>query len=253
MARVIHGDALRVLSGMDSRAVHGVFCDPPYSSGGAFRGDRMGGTSAKYGGEHFEDFAGDTRDQRGFLAWCSLWLAEAWRVAKDGAPIAVTIDWRQLPTMTDALQAGGWSWRGIVPWSKTLAARPQLGQPRNQCEYVLWGSKGPLAVYDGAPAIPGLFEQYLHANQKQHQADKPVALWRMLLAMVRPGGTVLDPFAGSGSLGVACALEGLDYIGVEVSEHWCGYARERIRAEGHLGVSVEAMRAGQGSLFEEEE
>jgi site-specific DNA-methyltransferase (adenine-specific) len=111
------GDALRVLQELPDASVDAVITDPPYSSGGQYRGDRAGfSTAAKYvrGGTGIArpDFSGDNRDQRGFAYWCALWMSEALRVARPGSPICVFTDWRQLPTTTDSLQAGGGSGAG---------------------------------------------------------------------------------------------------------------------------------------------
>lgn len=70
------GDCLEVLPTLHD--VDALITDPPYSSGGMVRGDRMQATRDKYQStgvkvEH-PDFTGDNRDQRGFLAWASLWL-----------------------------------------------------------------------------------------------------------------------------------------------------------------------------------
>jgi site-specific DNA-methyltransferase (adenine-specific) len=43
-----------------------------------------------------------------------------------------------------------------------------------------------------------------------------------------PGGTVLDPFCGSGSTGVAAILEGFDFIGIDLDSDYCEIARARI-------------------------
>ena len=43
-----------------------------------------------------------------------------------------------------------------------------------------------------------------------------------------PGGTVLDPFMGSGSTGKACAYEGFDFIGIDQSAEYVEIARARI-------------------------
>ena len=65
----------------------------------------------------------------------------------------------------------------------------------------------------------------------KHPTVKPLALMRWLLRLVTPpGGTVLDPFAGSGSTGVAAALEGFDFIGMEQEAEFAATARERIGA-----------------------
>jgi len=52
-----------------------------------------------------------------------------------------------------------------------------------------------------------------------------------LVRLVTPvGGTVLDPFMGSGSTGKACVLEGFDFIGIEKNEEYCEIAKARIDA-----------------------
>ena len=45
------------------------------------------------------------------------------------------------------------------------------------------------------------------------------------------GGTVLDPFAGSGSTGVAAVRIGRDFIGIEKDERYCEIARQRISSD----------------------
>lgn len=97
-----HGECLDVLRSLPDASVDAVITDPPYSSGGQFRGDRMADTTTKYvqSGTDIQraNFSGDNRDQRAFSYWCALWLSECLRVAKDGAPIVLFTDWRQLPT-----------------------------------------------------------------------------------------------------------------------------------------------------------
>src|SRR5207247_3917315 len=66
-----------------------ILTDPPYSSGGAFRGDRVKETTAKYVSTHSANkeipaFEGDVRDQRSFSLWTALWSSEAWRVGVEG-------------------------------------------------------------------------------------------------------------------------------------------------------------------------
>lgn len=63
-----------------------------------------------------------------------------------------------------------------------------------------------------------------------HPTVKPVALMRYLVRLTRTptGGTVLDPFCGSGTTGMACELEGRDFIGVDLNPDYCELARARI-------------------------
>jgi len=243
---VIHqGDSLAILRTLPDASIDALVTDPPYSSGGMFRGDRTKSTGDKYvhalnGIEGRADFMGDNRDQRSFGYWCALWLSECRRVAKPGALCAIFTDWRQLPSMTDAVQAGGWLWRGIVPWNKTEGARPQKGWFRAQCEYLVVGANGVPAMLDptgktDAPALPGFFTCTV-GRDNEHQTQKPVDLMRWILAITPPGGTVLDPFAGSGTTGVAALLEGRRFIGCELSDHYAAIARRRCMMAAHQGT-----------------
>jgi DNA modification methylase len=62
---------------------------------------------------------------------------------------------------------------------------------------------------------------------------------RYLCRLVTPkGGTVLDPFMGSGSTGRGAIREGFDFIGIEISEEYCSIARKRIHADAPLFSDV---------------
>jgi site-specific DNA-methyltransferase (adenine-specific) len=215
--RLFHGDSLALLRSMPDRSVDAVITDPPYSSGGQYRGDRMAATSTKYQSSDaakMPDFSGDNRDQRSWGYWSTLWLSECRRIARPGAPIVVFSDWRQLPTATDVLQSAGWLWRGIACWDKTQGARPQVGRFKAQCEYMAWGSNGPMPMVAGRPCLPGCF-RHVSPRKRQHMTQKPLQLMVEVLGIVPPGGTVLDPFMGSGTTGEAARLLGLPFIGIE--------------------------------------
>lgn len=66
-------------------------------------------------------------------------------------------------------------------------------------------------------------------GRNHHPTVKPLSLMRYLCRMVTPpGGTVLDPFTGSGSTGIAALREGFGFIGCERSEEYLEIARARI-------------------------
>jgi len=64
-----------------------------------------------------------------------------------------------------------------------------------------------------------------------HPTVKPTALMQYLVRLVTPvGGTVLDPFMGSGSTGIGAKLEGFGFIGIELDESYVAIAKARISA-----------------------
>jgi site-specific DNA-methyltransferase (adenine-specific) len=66
-------------------------------------------------------------------------------------------------------------------------------------------------------------------EDNNHPTVKPTELMRYLVRLVTPpGGTVLDPFMGSGSTGKACLLEGFDFIGIEKEEAYYEIAVRRL-------------------------
>lgn len=231
--RVERGDAMGLLVAMPDDCVDAVVTDPPYSSGGAFRSDRAGGARAKYlttgsaGLDRLPEFYGDNRTERGLLLWSTLWLAECWRVTRPGGALAVFCDWRSLPTFSDAIQAGGWSWRGIGVWRKPQAkSRPTMGGLWNDTEYVLWASKGARAAGE---CLPGVGECAAPASQHRlHATEKPQDILVDLVRFAPPGGVVLDPFAGSGSTAVAAATRGRSSISFELSAEYVAIIRRRL-------------------------
>jgi len=66
--------------------------------------------------------------------------------------------------------------------------------------------------------------------QNFHPTVKPIELMRRLIRLVsRPGGTIIDPFMGSGTCGVAAVLEGRNYIGIEREAEYFTIAETRIK------------------------
>lgn len=98
---------------------------------------------------------------------------------------------------------------------------------RNEgCEHM---ERKPLNWSSGTQS-PGTFqaEGTDKTSPNNHPTVKPTALMRYLVRMVTPpGGTVLDPFNGSGSTGKACIYEGMNYIGIEKEAEYVAISEAR--------------------------
>jgi site-specific DNA-methyltransferase (adenine-specific) len=223
------GDCLEILPTLTG--VDALITDPPYSSGGQFRGDRAQKTSLKYVQTDSvlttrAEFSGDNRDQRAFLAWSSIWFGYALRCSNPGAVACIFTDWRQLPTMTDAVQCGGWVWRNLVTWWKP-GVRMQRGRFSSSAEYVVYASSGVPIEGERSPQNVISFAP-VGGEDKDHIAEKPLELMETLIGITLPGALVLDPFMGSGTTGVAAVKTGRRFIGIEIDERSFNVACRRI-------------------------
>jgi site-specific DNA-methyltransferase (adenine-specific) len=71
-------------------------------------------------------------------------------------------------------------------------------------------------------------------RKNNHPTVKPIKLMSYLCRLITPpGGTVLDPFMGSGSTGVGAVKEGFNFVGIELDPHFLEIAKKRI--EHHNG------------------
>lgn len=234
LVELYRGNNLDIIPHLKPESVHALITDPPYCSGGSSHRSTSQDPAKKYcqGGKTLgrPSFSGDVKDERSFKYWLTMVGSLARPALVDGAYVMVFTDWRQLANVQDAVQAGDFIKRGVISWDKGLAARaPHKGYFRHQCEYVVWGSKGILkkATHDGP--FPGVYTHPVLQSDKHHMTGKPTPLMEDLVKPIPPGGTILDPFMGSGTTGVAAVKAGRKFIGMELSDEYFEIAVERIK------------------------
>jgi len=203
MIQLFHGDCHEIapsLTGIDA-----VITDPPYGCRNDCDYTRFTGGLSPKGGTYYRAIKGDDQPF-------------------DPTP------WLQYPKVVlfgyqffaDRLPQGT-----VLVWNKR---RPnQLGTFLSDCE-LAW-MKGGKGVYLFNHVWNG-FDRESERGKSLHPTQKPVALWDWVLdrAKIQPGQTVLDPFMGSGGLGVACRRRGIHYIGIEIERDYFEVAQQRIAA-----------------------
>ena len=228
---ILHGDTLSIIRNFQPGVFDAVITDPPYASGGSKPNEKNRTTNQKYSSMSKEnalpDFDGDQKDQRSWTNWMAQWLSDARKACKPGAPICLFIDWRQYPSITDAMQWAGWIWRGVAVWDK-LTCRPQKGRFRQQSEYIVWGSNGPMPVNRPVGCLPGVF-RYANPQNRIHVTEKPLQLMRDIVKICEPGGRILDPFARSGTTVLAAVREGYEAVGIELNDAYFKQGSDRVR------------------------
>lgn len=201
-------------------------------------GDKLGGGAER----------ATTADQKGNDGWTRPWMDDASARAAHAERVRGNV--------VRAESLGRWPANVIHDGSdEVLYAFPdapgQQGNLREQVHAVpqgnAFGQYGPKRAHV-ARSDSGSAARFFYcakASRKErgpgntHPTVKPVALMRYLVRLVTPrSGVVLDPFTGSGTTAVACAEEGLNFIGIEKEPEYVAFARNRLKSYQHEEVSV---------------
>lgn len=230
---IICGDALTELRKLPDESVDAVITDPPYSSGTRKEGGKGLRKSMKRGIDDGIWFSSDSMTVLGF-SWLMRESAIEWkRILKPGGHILCFIDWRMYPHLAGAIESADLRHVGVLIWDKTYFGMGAYF--RNQHEFILHFSKGR-----GANPIRrdvGNVLSYAPIRNGEHPTEKPVDLMATLVSvLVPPRGVVLDPFAGSGTTGIAAVRLGREFIGIDLNPQYCEMAKQRIY--GTLGAEV---------------
>lgn len=213
------GDCLEILPTLEAGSVDAVVTDPPYGANVATNYRTRKRTALALCND-FAPIVGDSEpfDPSPFLIFPVIVLFGANYYAD------------KLPPST------GW-----ITWDKVdgLASSRALGFNDNADSELIWTS-----LHVPARIIRhrwmGCMKKSENGKGRVHPTQKPVALMAKIIDhYTRPGDTVLDPFMGSGTTGVACAQLGRDFIGIEIDPDYFAIAEKRIReAEAQLPLPL---------------
>ena len=208
------GDCREVLPGLGR--VDAVVTDPPYSSGGF---QESGKSAGSLGTRGLERIAADNLSTRGYVKLLSFVCSKT----RADEYFCFT-DWRMWTSTFDCFEVGFIRVRNMIVWDKKQMG---MGLPwRNQHELIAYGKRTSAKNITGNN---GNVIQFARQANEDHPTQKPVGLIEILLNN-SSARTVLDPFMGSGTTGVACANLGRGFIGIEVDPQHYGTALRRIEA-----------------------
>lgn len=203
-----HGDCREVLPQLDL-AVDLLATDPPY-------GLDIGYGRTALGTRRIE---GDQDDAllTGILTDCDHLMA-------DDSWASVFCGYTHSGKVQEAAQSAGWRVKTVIVWDKAM---PSLGEGiRNQHELAVLAKRGsPAETFTGG----NVWRITRERGRPEHPHMKPQALMTRLVGYYSPPfGTVLDPFAGSGSTLVAAATLGRKAVGIEYDERYCELIVKRL-------------------------
>jgi site-specific DNA-methyltransferase (adenine-specific) len=235
VSHVVHlGDCIEGMAALPDKSVDVLLADPPFS-------ERV---HARLGREGRSDGVAS----RDALSFGHLTRADASSIAGQAARavrrwVLLFCDELAFPLGREAGEAAGLEFVRLGAWVKT-DAMPQMSgdRPAAGLEFLAifhapresgrmkWNAGGRSATWTGSCQE--------HGVPREHPAQKPIWLCEALVRdFTDPGELILDPFAGSGTTGVACKRLGRRFIGFERDPKYHAIAERRIRnAREQLGL-----------------
>ena len=268
MEGIVHGDNLEVLRALEEHSVQMAYADPPFNTGRtqtrrtlatvAHRdGDRTGFGGRRYASTQLARSSyKDTFED--YLAFLEPRLHEIRRVLHPTGTLYLHLDYREAHHVKLLLDEvfGREAFLNELIWAYDYGGKPKRRWPQKHDTILVYVKDPALYFFDGDAVerepymAPGLVSPEKAARGKMpvsviwhtivsptgrektgYPTQKPEGLVRRFVhASSREGDLVLDPFAGSGTLGAVAARTGRRYLLIDESEDAVRVMRERLRA-----------------------
>jgi site-specific DNA-methyltransferase (adenine-specific) len=206
------GDCLEVMKSLESDSIDAIVSDPPYGMNYKCDSTRFSGGNR-------------TARKRG--------QGKKWSKIHGDDHLFNPTPWLKFPKV-------------ILFGFNHFASRLPVGTSlvwikRNETAYGTFLSDAELAWMKGGHGVYCFKDMsYQASNQRFHPTCKPIPLmqWCIQKLKLKPDATILDPFMGSGSTGVAAMREGFNFIGIEINPEYAEIARRRIEHEKNQQESL---------------
>lgn len=154
------------------------------------------------------------------------WLPEVFRLLKDGSHCYIMINGRNLKNLQTEAEKVGFKYVNLLAWKKNNMTPNKYYM--QQMEFILLLRKGKARSINNMGTSNCLEIPNIIGNKK-HPTEKPVELMQIFVEnSCDKYDTVLDPFMGAGSTGVACVNAKRKFIGMEIDETYFEIAKSRI-------------------------
>lgn len=244
LGEVHAGDCIDIMGQMPAESIDVIVTSPPYniknSTGNGLK-NGSGGKWPKAGLIEGYDAHDDAMPHEDYVRWQRDCLHAMMRVLKEDGAIFYNHKWRiqngLLQDRADIVE--GFPVRQIIIWQRAggINFNPGYFLPTYEVIYLI--AKPEFRLAPKANALGDVWTIFQETNNP-HPAAFPVELVRRCIQSTE-GRVVLDPFMGSGTTAIAAEAAERDWIGIDISEHYCRVARERLAAhrESHDSATSE--------------
>ena len=231
MIKLYKGDCLELMRGVGTESIDLIVTDPPYkvATGGVpnetnnviLNKNRPKGILT----EHSQLIK--------IIPKFSDWIPECYRVLKNGTHAYFMINSSNLIELANGIEKAGFKIHNILTWKKNNCTPSQFYM--KNCEFVIFCRKGKAKYINNIGDSKTVHEFNNISGKKVHPTEKPIELMKFYIEnSSEENDTVLDPFMGSGSTGVACVNTFRNFIGFEIDENYFNIATKRIEEAQEL-------------------
>jgi site-specific DNA-methyltransferase (adenine-specific) len=239
MVSIIMGDCLSVMPTLPENSVDSIITDPPYNISRPIVISRknLRLKTARRNSDITMDFGEwDKFTPEAFDDFMFAFLTQSYRVLKPTGGVVVFCDRMFVSQLWALAESVGFKGKQVLVWHKTNPV-PQFRKKNfvSATEFMSWfvkdNGEGYTFNFGKQTEMHNFIEGPIcMGNERlEHPTQKPEYVMRQLVTWFsNVGDTILDPFMGSGTTGVACILEYRDFIGIEIDEKYVQIARKRI-------------------------
>lgn len=211
MVKLLNGDCLELMKQMKDKSVDLILTDPPY-------GMNFQSCHRK---EKYSKIANDVN-----LEWLPVCVSEMYRIAKENTAIYIFCSYHNIDIFKQEFEKM-FEIKNLLVWIKNNWSMGDLdGNFASKTEFILFATKGRPMLRGKRDYNTLYFDR---TENKLHPTQKPVDLCEFLLTkFTNEGDTVLDPFMGSGTTGVAAKKQNRNFIGIELNQQYFITAEKRI-------------------------
>jgi DNA modification methylase len=217
---IINGDCRDVLRTLSSSSIDFVLTDPPYVG--------------RYTSRDGRTIRNDNWN------WLNPAFRELYRVLKRDTFFVCFYGWAHADKFINAFRDAGFFIGGHLSFPKQYVSGKRYLAYQHEAAYLLVKGRPGERSY----AMADVIEWRDFPKNELHPSQKPLSILNPLIEeFCPPGGTVLDPFAGSGSSLFAAKTLGRSYIGIELDAKYHALANKRLEdnAPGKSATTIQSL------------
>ena len=237
---LLNGDSASICQQLSPNSVDCVFADPPYFLSSGNGKVRINNRIISFDKGDWDR----ARSSKEVHEFNSKWISACRQVLKSNGTIWVSGTYHNIFDVAICLQEQRFKILNIIVWQKSDPPTTITDQRFNfSAEYIIWARKEMKVEHffnyelmksmNGGVHMPDVWKipapSMWEKKCGKHPTQKPLRLlYRIILACTHEGDTILDPFAGSCTTGVAAHLLGRKFIGIDMSEEYLQLGTRRL-------------------------